>query len=188
VAGDEGDVEEEIMDEDADEEITNGGTMGGEITNEEKTDELDLKLLKAAQDGITLVERPYLALGEKVGLSEDEVISRLKNLEAQGVIRRFAATIGHRALGILANAMIVWRVPAEDVERVGAIFAASEEVSHCYERATTEDWPYNLYTVVHSRSKEECLRIASDLSRDSGINDYHVLFSEREYKKTSARI
>lgn len=157
-------------------------------SDEGMMDELDLKLLKAAQDGIRLVERPYLDLGERVGLSEDEVISRLRNLETQGVIRRVAATIGHRALGILANAMIVWRVPAEDVERVGAVFASSEEVSHCYERATAEDWPYNLYTVVHSRSKEECLRIASNLSRDSGISDYRVLFSEREYKKTSARI
>ncbi len=62
------------------------------------------------------------------------------------------------------------------------------EVTHCYERATAVDWPYNIYTMVHSRSREDCLRIADQLSHQSGISDYTVLFSEREYKKISARI
>ncbi len=151
-------------------------------------DDLDLRLLKAAQDGVLLTKRPYLALGEEVGLSEEEVIRRLVSLEKEGVVRRFAATIGHLALGIVANAMIVWHVPAGQVERVGAVFAAAEEVTHCYERESAPAWPYNLYTMVHSRSREDCLRIAAELSCSSGIDDYRVLFSEKEYKKTSARI
>ncbi len=151
-------------------------------------DSLDLEILKAAQDGIKLTERPYLALGEELGISEEEVIKRLTGLQKEGIVRRFAATIGHRALGIVANAMIVWRVSAERVKAAGEIFAAAEEVTHCYERATSPDWTYNLYTMVHSRSKDECLRIADRLSQASGERDYRVLFSEKEYKKTSARI
>ncbi len=151
-------------------------------------DDLDLKLLKSAQDGMRLTEEPYRFLGESLGISEEEVIRRLRSLEAEGVIRRFAATIGHRALGIVANAMIAWRVPQPQVERTGEIFAASKDVTHCYERVSAPDWPYNLYTVVHSRNKEDCLRIADSLSKEAGIEDYKVLFSEREYKKTSARI
>ena len=84
--------------------------------------------------------------------------------------------------------MIAWIVPPEQVERVGEIFAASKDVTHCYERSSAPDWPYNLYTVVHSRSREDCLTIASKLSQAAGIEEYRVLFSEREYKKTSARI
>ena len=151
-------------------------------------DKLDLELLKAAQDGVMLTKRPYLALGEKLCISEEEVIDRLKALQEEGIVRRFAATIGHRALGILANAMIVWIVPQEQVERIGEMFAGVDEVTHCYERATTVDWPYNLYTMVHSRSREDCLRIADQLSHQSEMSDYRVLFSEREYKKISARI
>lgn len=151
-------------------------------------DDIDLMLIKAAQDGIMLTPRPYKALGDSLGISEDDVIRRLKGLEELGVIRRFAATIGHRALGILANAMIAWKVPSEQVERVGEIFAMSKAVTHCYERTSAPDWPYNLYTVVHSRSKEDCLAIASRLSQAAGIGEYRVLFSEKEYKKTSARI
>ena len=151
-------------------------------------DDLDLKLLKAAQDGIKLTKRPYEALGTKIGISEEEVMTRLRRLREEGIIRRFAATIGHRALGIAANAMIVWRVPPEEIERAGNIMASFDEVTHCYERATAPGWPYNLYAMVHSRSREDCMETASALSRATGIEDYKILFSEREYKKTSARI
>jgi siroheme decarboxylase len=68
------------------------------------------------------------------------------------------------------------------------MFASVEEVTHCYERAIADDWPYNLYTMVHSKSRDDCLMIADHLSQRSGISDYRVLFSDFEYKKTSARI
>lgn len=151
-------------------------------------DEKDLQLLKVAQDGIEFTERPYQVLGEKVGMSEQEVVDRLRALQDQGIIRRFAATIGHRALEIVANAMIAWRAHPDEIEKAGEILGSIEEVTHCYERATTPDWPYNLYTMVHSTSKEECLDAARRLSKLSGIKEYQVLFSDFEYKKTSARI
>jgi DNA-binding Lrp family transcriptional regulator len=151
-------------------------------------DELDLRLLKIAQDGIAINDHPYRLLGEQLGISEEEAIDRLRELQRTGIIRRFAATIGHRALGITANAMIVWKVPASEVERAGTLFASFDSVTHCYERAMTKEWDFNIYTMVHSRSREECVKIAKELSRASGINDYKILFSEREYKKTSARI
>jgi DNA-binding Lrp family transcriptional regulator len=151
-------------------------------------DQQDLLLLKLAQDGLQLTSRPYLVLAEKLGISEKEVLDRFTALQDEGVVRRFAATIGHRALGIVANAMIIWKVPPEKVDKTGEIFAAAEEVTHCYERATAIDWPYNLYTMVHSRNRADCLRIADQLSLASGIMDYRILFSELEYKKTSARI
>ncbi|MDD1749090.1 MAG: Lrp/AsnC family transcriptional regulator [Methanothrix sp.] len=151
-------------------------------------DQKDLDLLKIAQDGVQLTMRPYQVLGDMMGMSEQEVIERLRALQEEGIIRRFAATIGHRALGIVANAMIAWKAAPEDVERAGMLFASVDEVTHCYERAYAEDWPYNLYTMVHSRSRDDCLKIACQLSKLSGIGEYRVLFSELEYKKTSARI
>ena len=151
-------------------------------------DPLDLRLLKVAQNGIKLTGRPYLYLSKELGISEEEVIIRLQNLSEQGVIRRFAATIGHLTLGIVANAMIIWKVPPHNVEQTGKIFASSPDVTHCYERDTAPSWPYNMYTMVHSRNKEECLKIAEELSRAADLKEYKILFSEREYKKTSARI
>jgi DNA-binding Lrp family transcriptional regulator len=151
-------------------------------------DDSDLQLLKLAQSGVPITSQPYLEWAKTLGWSEEEVIRRLSDLEKEGIIRRFAATIGHRALGILANAMIAWQVPDSDVETVGLIFASFEEVTHCYERFTGPNWPYNLYTMVHSRSRDDCIKIALRLSQASGMNEYRILFSEKEYKKTSARI
>jgi siroheme decarboxylase len=151
-------------------------------------DDSDLQLLKLAQRGVSITSQPYLTWAKELGWSEDEVIGRLLDLQKDGIIRRFAATIGHRALGILANAMIAWQVPAEDIEATGSIFASFDEVTHCYERLMVPEWPYNLYTMVHSRSREDCIKIALRLSAASGITQYRILFSEKEYKKTSARI
>lgn len=151
-------------------------------------DDLDLKLLKLSQDGIEMTGRPYKALGEKLGISEEEVISRIKSMIDEGVIRRFGAAIGHRALGIVANAMIVWIIPQEDIERAGRAVASFDEVTHCYERKSYQEWPYNLYAMVHSRDREECIKTASKISKAVGLPEFKILFSEREYKKTSARI
>ena len=153
-----------------------------------KIDDLDVKLIRAVQEGIDLSPTPYRDLGEKLGISEDDVIDRLNSLMRKGVIRRFSATIGHRALGITANAMVVWQVPADRVEEVGEIMASFDQVTHCYERPLRPDWSYNLYTMVHSHSKERCREIAANISNKCGIGDYMVIFSERELKKTGAKI
>jgi len=160
----------------------------GDDETAQEIDDLDIALIRAAQEGIKISPRPYQALGETLSIGEEEVLERLSRLREEEVIRRFAATIGHRALGIVANAMIVWSVPEEDVERVGGIMASFDEVTHCYERPSTAKWPYNLYSVVHSSSRNECRKVAAEISRKTGVDDYQVLFSEREFKKTGARI
>jgi len=151
-------------------------------------DKIDLKLLKTIQNGIPIVPEPFKQIAKEVGLSETDVLARLQNMRKEGVIRRFGASIGHRAIGITANAMCTWNVPDEKVEEVGAIMAGFPEVTHCYERPRYPDWKYNLFTMVHSYSREECERIAKDISLATGIKDYSILFSEREFKKTGVRL
>jgi len=157
--------------------------MGGAIV-----DEVDRRLLLACENGIPIHPRPYEIMAEKVGISEDEVISRFQALIKSGVLRRFSASIGHLTLGIVANAMIAWKAPEEEVERLGRAFASFNSVTHCYSRETAPGWPYNLYTMVHSRSREDCLRMVEEMAKAVGIEECQVLFSEREFKKTNARI
>lgn len=151
-------------------------------------DAIDKQLLKSIQDGIPIVSEPFKHIAEELELSEGEVLRRLNNLMTEGVIRRFGASIGHRVIGITANAMCTWNVPDEKVEEVGAIMAGFPEVTHCYERPRFEDWKYNLYTMVHAYSREECEKIAKELSIATGIKDYRILFSEKEFKKTGVRL
>lgn len=151
-------------------------------------DQIDIKLLKSIQDGIPLVCEPFKYIAEELGLSENEVITRLNNLIKDGVIRRFGASIGHRVIGITANAMCTWNVPDENVEKVGAVMAGFPEVTHCYERPRFPGWKYNLFTMIHAYSREECEKIAKEISNATGIRDYSILFSEREFKKTGVRL
>ena len=151
-------------------------------------DKTDVEMLKLVQDGIPLIHSPFRHLAAELGTSEQEVVDRLKNLQKAGKIRRFAASIGHRAIGITSNAMCVWNVPNEQIEKVGAIMAEFSEVTHCYERPRYPDWPYNLFTMVHSYTHEDCEKLAFRISEATGIKEYTLLFSEREFKKTGVKL
>jgi DNA-binding Lrp family transcriptional regulator len=124
-------------------------------------------------------------MAEKIGISEGEFIERVKRLKDGGIIRRFGATLRHQEAGFKANAMIAWKSPENVVREMGKTLAGFREVSHCYHRPPKGDWPYNLYTMVHGGSRDECREIAEQMSAATGLSDYAVLFSEKEFKKTS---
>lgn len=130
------------------------------------------------------MEEPYREIAEELGISEAEVISRLRSLLSLGVIRRLAVRVDHRKAGILVNAMVAWRVPPGGVVEVAEVMARSAEVTHCYERTPIPGrWDYNLYIVLHGRRREEIDRSVDHLSRTTGITDYAVLISTRELKR-----
>ncbi len=147
-----------------------------------------IQLLRITQDGIPFTSRPFKDAAAELNISEEEVVDLIRKMQSEGIIRRFGASIGHRVLGITANAMCTWNVPDERVEEVGKIMAGFSEVTHCYERPRYPDWPYNLFTMVHSYTEEDCIRTAEDISKATGIEDYKLLFSEKEFKKTGIRI
>ncbi|SHJ67154.1 siroheme decarboxylase subunit beta [Desulfofundulus thermosubterraneus] len=150
--------------------------------------QLDKEIIRALQEGLPLVSRPFLALAEKLGISEEELLVKVRDFVEQGIIRRFGAAVRHQDLGYVSNAMVVWQVPEERIEEVGRLMASFDEVSHCYQRpARLPDWPYNLFTVVHGQTREECREIAARLSRASGVANYRLLFSIAELKKSSMK-
>ncbi len=142
--------------------------------------ELEKRLVDLLAEGLPLVERPYLALAERLGVSEEEVISAIRGLLEKGVIRRLGATIRHNLSGYEGNVMVAWRVPAERVEEVGERLASQPFITHCYLRRTYPDWPYNLYTMVHAESEEACRKLVEKLSRELDLPDYEMLFTEKE--------
>ena len=150
-------------------------------------DAADQALVERLQGSIPLSPLPYREIGEACGLSEDEVIQRIGRLVERGVIRRLGARVGHLQAGIRGNVMVVWRVPAESVEEVGAFFAGQAAISHCYEREPQPDFPYNLYTMVHAADPEAARRLVEEFSRAVGISDFVMLPTVRELKKTSPR-
>ncbi|MDO4541097.1 MAG: Lrp/AsnC family transcriptional regulator, partial [Syntrophomonadaceae bacterium] len=108
-------------------------------------------------------------------------------LRDEGKIRRLSAVLHHREAGYRANAMVVWQAEPEMWDRCGEILAGHKAVSHCYLRAMTEEFPWPLYTMVHARDEQELTDIIAELSRLSGLENYNVIRSVREFKKSSMR-
>ena len=138
-----------------------------------------------------LAPRPYHAIGERVGVSGEEVMARLARMREQGVIRRIAAVPNHYAIGYCANGMSVWDVPDARVDELGRRVGALACVSHCYLRPRhLPHWRYNLFAMVHGRSRAEVeaqvAQIRAVLGEDCLAGE--VLYSTRILKKTGLRI
>ncbi len=155
--------------------------MARTFTEEEK------KILRIVQADLPDSLTPYADIAQEVGgVTEETVMTLLRKLKEEGVIRRFGASIKHQRAGWGSNAMVGWRVRGRDVESLGKIASQNPCVSHCYYRpSSVEDWPYEFYTMVHGHSDEECQQVIGDLARSMGTDDYIVLKSIRELKKIS---
>ncbi len=149
---------------------------------------LDISIVMELQEDLPLVPQPYEGAADRLGLSVEELFARCRILEEQGKLRRTAAILHHRRAGYRANGMGVWAVPPERVEAVGPIMASFKNVSHCYLRPTYRSWPYNLFSMIHARNKAECEDIAGQMSIETGITKYDVLYSTVEYKKIRLRL
>lgn len=149
--------------------------------------ELENEIIALIQGDIPITRRPYLEMAQKLGISEKTLLERLKDLCDKGVMRRFGATIYHQKSGFQANAMVAWQADEDRVDEAGEKMASFTEVSHCYRRNPTVDWPYNLYTMIHAKDEESCRKIAQNISIKTKINNYSLLFSRKELKKTSMK-
>ena len=148
-------------------------------------DEVDKKVIALIQGDLPLVPKPYAVMAEMVGMSEEKLLDRVKNLKKRGILRRFGATLRHQEAGFSSNAMVAWAVPDDRVEGIGETLSRFREVTHCYQRKPQEDWQYNVYTMIHGNNHEQCYEIAERMSLSIGIDEYVLLFSEKEFKKTS---
>jgi len=149
--------------------------------------EQEKALIRLLQDDLPITPRPFEELGKQLGLSEGEVLRKIKDLKARGLIRRFGAAVRHREMGFIANAMVVWQVDPEEAQALGEKMAAYPEVSHCYQRPPLPGWPYRLFTMIHGRGREDCEEVAARMARELGLTDFRLLYSTAELKKTSPK-
>ena len=143
----------------------------------------EIESVRLLQRDLPLQPRPFDALSKNGGIGADELLAAARALIKRGQIRRFGAVIPAKKPGFSASAMGVWIVPANMVDEYGLQMSQNRAVSHCYLRPTYDDWPYNLYTIVHGRSVDECESIINDLAIDTGLTEKKALYPTKEYKK-----
>ena len=154
-------------------------------------DEADRRIVAATQAGLPLALRPYHAVAEATGLPPEEVMARMQRLLAEGTIRRLGAVPNHYALGYRFNGMAVWDVEDAAVDALGARIAVLGLSSHCYRRPRHPPlWPYNLFTMVHGRERDEAMRAVAAIAAVLGlaVRAHEVLFSTQILKKNGLRL
>jgi len=153
--------------------------------------DIDREIILLTQKGLPLAPRPYHLLGVMLGISGEEVMSRMQAMLSSGKIRRIAAVPNHYILGYRSNGMTVWDVPDEKISELGQALGALPFVSHCYHRPRhLPYWQYNLFAMVHGKRKQEVKRHIKEITTLLGENcrASDVLYSTRILKKTGLRI
>lgn len=154
-------------------------------------DAIDRAIVLATQAGLPLYPDPWGAVGDQVGISGKEVLTRMQAMQTAGIIRRVAAVPNHYRLGYVANGMSVWDVDDAQIERLGREIAGVAGVSHCYRRPRhLPHWPYNLFAMLHGKSRDEVESQAEALRilLGSACRGYRILYSSRILKKTGLRL
>ncbi len=152
-------------------------------------DEIDRKLLAQTEKGIALTQEPFNEIALQLGITTKEVITRLTKLKDEGVIRRFGASIKPNNIGFSANALVAWKVPENRVQEIGEYLSKYQEISHCYQRKTVNGrWDYNIYMVMHAREREVVQRMVKEISDEIAINEYKILYSTRDLKRTNISV
>lgn len=150
----------------------------------------EIEFVREMQRDLALVERPFVEVAARLGIPLAGLAALHRQFLTNGRMRRFAAVLHHRKAGFSANAMGVWAGPPDDdaeLDRLGAVMAGFRAVSHCYRRPSFPDWPFNLFTMVHGKSEEECEATLAAIAGATGITRRAALYSSREFKKTRVR-
>ena len=146
-------------------------------------DDFDRAVIRATQGSLPVVSEPWADAANQLGISVDELLAPLEAMQERGLLRRVAGILYHRRAGFSANGMGVWKVPADKIAEIGPQMAAYRGISHCYERPTYADWPYQIFTMAHGRSKEECDAILDAIADEFPIEERATLYSSTEFKK-----
>jgi DNA-binding Lrp family transcriptional regulator len=169
--------------------LTGRGTAAAQKTlqpDHPPLDGTDHLLLRLTQEGIPLVEDPFREIAGRAGVSEDEAVSRLERLYRAGIIKRIGVSLNQRKLGIVANALVAWKIPKDALDGAGKKLSSEKEVTHCYERSIVPGvWEYNVFTVLHGRDHRSVEEMVSRLAGTISHRGYAILFSTEQFKRTS---
>lgn len=153
-------------------------------------DTMDWRLIAILQNGLPYSTTPYRDIAGDLGISESEVIKRIRAMQDNGLIKRFGVVVRHHELGYRANAMVVWNIPDDHVRDFARTLASSEHVNLCYSRPRRlPQWPYNLFCMVHGHDRDTVIDQVKQLADlyCHGTPEYSILFSKRRFKQRGMR-
>jgi len=140
-------------------------------------DEKDGRILNLIQSDFPFVSCPYKELADSLDISEEELISRLKKLKEENIIRQIGPVFSSKNLGYRST-LVAMKVPPDKMEKTVEIINSYYEVTHNYER----DHRYNLWFTLISSSEKEIERILEEIKVKTGIDEIYNLPCEKLFK------
>lgn len=132
-------------------------------------DEIDRRIINGLQGGMPLSSRPYAEAAERLGLSEGELIDRLRRLLDDGVLSRFAPMYNAERLGG-AVTLAAMAVPSGRFDTIADIVNGFPEVAHNYAR----DHTLNMWFVVATDRRERVAEVLAEIENASGLRVYDM--------------
>ncbi|MBN2039729.1 MAG: Lrp/AsnC family transcriptional regulator [Spirochaetes bacterium] len=154
------------------------------LTEEEK------KAVYLLQTELPLSSRPFKDVIEESGIKikEERLIDLCNIFKKEKIIRRYSAILKHTQAGFSHNAMTAWKVAQKADSETVKIFLSLPSISHLYLRTIHPGkWEHGLFAMIHAKSEKDLNSIIKKLEKKSGINDYLVLHSLKEFKKQRIR-
>jgi len=148
------------------------------------------KVLQQLSKGLPICENPYKAVADEASITEVELLEFIQDLVNSNVINRFGMVINQESVGFVKNAIVVWDIPDDEVDQLGALLGLQERISLCYKRKRQlPDWPYNLYTMIHGKTQNDVVAELNRIVSENNIGNYacDVLISSKSFKHEGAR-
>jgi DNA-binding Lrp family transcriptional regulator len=147
-----------------------------------------IRAVRALQQPLPLVREPFAPLAAAADMAPDDLLVQAADFLAGGWMRRYAAVLHHRRAGAAVNVLVAWQVPAGRADRFGAQAAELAAVSHCYLRETADDWPYNVYTMIHAADERRLQAALAEIAAAGGDYPRVLLPTRKEYRKARVRL
>lgn len=151
-------------------------------------DKIDKDILRLLAGNIDSGLEPFKPLADRLEISVDEVISRLEDMRQKGYLKRIAPILYHHKTAYQYNALTAWDIPANKVDFFADILMSIEGISHVYERERCHNWPYNMYGMLHALDEDMVHDIVNKLVKLSGNAPHKVIYTTKEWKKTSPNL
>jgi DNA-binding Lrp family transcriptional regulator len=132
---------------------------------------IDKKLLQLAQDEFPLTNRPWADIGNRLGITEGEVMKRLSSLCRRGIVRKVGPALDARRVGLRASTLIAMKVPDGRIRNVAKLIGEYEGVSHCYQRENE----YTLWSTMVARDEIELKKMLEEVRHRADIVEDDML-------------
>lgn len=137
----------------------------------------DKQILNELQFNFPITEKPFLEIANRIGISQEEILKRIKDLKDNKIIRRIGPTFEGSKLGYV-NTLIAMKVPESKLDEIGQFVSSYDEVTHDYSR----DNEYNLWFTLTCKDDQRLNEILSEIKERTGQNAIFSLPAVRKFK------